>query len=83
MFVTNTLKNKIFFRSLIFLTAFYPHLVVTKNKILYFKINKKMNLKVIILLVLVRIASVFIVQTYFSPDEYWQSLEVAHKLTFG
>uniref|UniRef100_A0A6P4ELS6 Mannosyltransferase n=1 Tax=Drosophila rhopaloa TaxID=1041015 RepID=A0A6P4ELS6_DRORH len=31
----------------------------------------------------VRLASVFVVQTYYVPDEYWQSLEVAHKLTFG
>uniref|UniRef100_A0A182PZW1 Mannosyltransferase n=1 Tax=Anopheles farauti TaxID=69004 RepID=A0A182PZW1_9DIPT len=30
----------------------------------------------------VRIASVFIVSTWFVPDEYWQSLEVAHKLAF-
>ncbi|XP_060657929.1 GPI mannosyltransferase 3 isoform X1 [Drosophila nasuta] len=35
------------------------------------------------LILAVRLASVFIVQTYFVPDEYWQSLEVAHKLTFG
>lgn len=31
----------------------------------------------------VRVASVFIVQTFYVPDEYWQSLEVAHKITFG
>ena len=30
-----------------------------------------------------RILTVFICQTYFVPDEYWQSLEVAHKYTFG
>ncbi|KAH8366219.1 hypothetical protein KR093_010340 [Drosophila rubida] len=35
------------------------------------------------LILAVRLASVFIVKTYFVPDEYWQSLEVAHKLTFG
>ncbi|KAF5294624.1 hypothetical protein FQA39_LY02756 [Lamprigera yunnana] len=29
-----------------------------------------------------RLSSVFIVQTWFVPDEYWQSLEVAHKLAF-
>lgn len=43
----------------------------------------KMNWKVISLLVVVRVASVFIVKTFFSPDEYWQATEVAHKLTFG
>ncbi|XP_013111842.1 GPI mannosyltransferase 3 isoform X2 [Stomoxys calcitrans] len=31
----------------------------------------------------VRVASVFIVKTFYVPDEYWQSLEVAHKITFG
>ncbi|XP_017470147.1 PREDICTED: GPI mannosyltransferase 3 [Rhagoletis zephyria] len=43
-----------------------------------------MNLLLVFLIILaVRLASVFIVQTYYVPDEYWQSLEVAHKLTFG
>ncbi|XP_017864281.1 PREDICTED: GPI mannosyltransferase 3 isoform X1 [Drosophila arizonae] len=40
-------------------------------------------LYVFALIMAVRIASVFVVQTYYVPDEYWQSLEVAHKLTFG
>lgn len=40
------------------------------------------NLDVFIFFLVVRIASVFIVQTYFVPDEYWQSLEVAHNLVF-
>lgn len=30
-----------------------------------------------------RLSSVFLVQTWFVPDEYWQSLEVAHRLSFG
>lgn len=34
-------------------------------------------------LLLWRLASVFIVQTAHVPDEYWQSLEVAHNLAFG
>ena len=32
---------------------------------------------------LLRLSSVFLVQTWFVPDEYWQSLEVAHRLSFG
>lgn len=36
-----------------------------------------------LLLVAWRFSSVFIVQSSHVPDEYWQSLEVAHKLTFG
>nr|XP_032523071.1 hemicentin-1-like [Danaus plexippus plexippus] len=31
----------------------------------------------------VRILSVFLVQTWYVPDEYWQTLEVAHKYAFG
>lgn len=30
-----------------------------------------------------RVLSVFVVKTWFVPDEYWQSLEVAHHWTFG
>ncbi len=32
---------------------------------------------------IVRLSSVFFVQTWFVPDEFWQSLEVAHRLSFG
>lgn len=42
-----------------------------------------MALKVLLLFLLFRIASVFLVKTFFVPDEYWQSLEVGHKLVFG
>ena len=31
----------------------------------------------------VRLISVVFVQTFFVPDEYWQSLEVAHNISFG
>lgn len=34
-------------------------------------------------ILLVRILSVFLVQTWYVPDEYWQTLEVAHKSAFG
>lgn len=30
-----------------------------------------------------RILSVFVVKSWYVPDEYWQSLEVGHKLAFG
>lgn len=30
-----------------------------------------------------RVFSVFFVRTWYVPDEYWQSLEVGHKLAFG
>ncbi|ROT64741.1 hypothetical protein C7M84_017308 [Penaeus vannamei] len=32
---------------------------------------------------LVRLSSVFLVQTWFVADEYWQATEVAHNLAFG
>ncbi|XP_076655940.1 phosphatidylinositol glycan anchor biosynthesis class B [Halictus rubicundus] len=39
--------------------------------------------KTLSLLLLWRLCSVFLVQTAHVPDEYWQSLEVAHRLAFG
>lgn len=30
-----------------------------------------------------RFANALLLQTYFNPDEHWQALEVAHKITFG
>lgn len=41
------------------------------------------NWDVFAIFLLLRLASVFLVQTFFVPDEYWQSLEVAHKISFG
>ena len=34
-------------------------------------------------LFLVKVLNIFLVQTWFVPDEYWQSLEVAHSMVFG
>ncbi|XP_078037655.1 phosphatidylinositol glycan anchor biosynthesis class B [Augochlora pura] len=39
--------------------------------------------KTLSLLILWRLSSTFLVQTAHVPDEYWQSLEVAHRLAFG
>lgn len=33
--------------------------------------------------VIVRLSTVLLTQTYASPDEYWQGPEIAHKLVFG
>lgn len=41
------------------------------------------NWDVALIFVFVRLLSVLLVQTYFVADEYWQSLEVAHKVVFG
>lgn len=38
---------------------------------------------VFLVLLIVRLISVFAVKTWFVPDEYWQSLEVGHRLAFG
>lgn len=39
--------------------------------------------QVVCAIVFVRILSVFLVQTWYVPDEYWQTLEVAHRQAFG
>lgn len=41
------------------------------------------GVKVFLGLLAFRILSVFVVQSWYVPDEYWQSLEVSHKLAFG
>lgn len=45
--------------------------------------NMMNNIDVFVVFLATRLASVFLVQTYFVPDEYWQSSEVAHKFAFG
>ncbi|XP_033634121.1 GPI mannosyltransferase 3-like [Asterias rubens] len=39
--------------------------------------------RMLLLLILFRWLNAALTQTYFAPDEYWQSLEVAHKVVFG
>lgn len=45
-------------------------------------IDKMKNFDVLLIFLSVRIIGAFFVQTYFVPDEYWQSVEVAHKIVF-
>ncbi|XP_022184828.2 GPI mannosyltransferase 3 [Nilaparvata lugens] len=48
------------------------------------KVNSDFDFeKVLLVLSLVRILSIYMIQTSFVPDEYWQSLEIAHKMVFG
>lgn len=39
--------------------------------------------KVFLACLVTRVVNALLVQTYFNPDEHWQALEVAHKITFG
>lgn len=39
-------------------------------------------MEVFLIFLIIRLASVYLIQTFFVPDEYWQSLEVAHNLAF-
>ena len=48
--------------------------------------GKKPNVKessVLVGLIFFRLCNVFLVQTWFVPDEFWQGPEVAHKMVFG
>ncbi|CAK9140301.1 unnamed protein product [Ilex paraguariensis] len=49
------------------------------NKLLY----SSATTKVFVLCLAIRMANSLLVQTYFNPDEHWQSLEVAHRIAFG
>ncbi|XP_067004711.1 GPI mannosyltransferase 3 [Anabrus simplex] len=40
-------------------------------------------LKALFVILVVRLSAVFIIQTSFVPDEYWQSLEVAHYMIYN
>lgn len=46
-------------------------------------LNRFKNWDVFAVFLLVRLSAVFLVQTFFVPDEYYQSVEIAHKLVFG
>uniref|UniRef100_A0A7N0TYA1 Mannosyltransferase n=1 Tax=Kalanchoe fedtschenkoi TaxID=63787 RepID=A0A7N0TYA1_KALFE len=39
--------------------------------------------RVFVLCLVFRVVNSLLVQTYFNPDEHWQALEVAHRVTFG
>jgi phosphatidylinositol glycan class B len=39
--------------------------------------------KLVLSLFLFRTINALLVQTFFQPDEYWQSLEIAHRIVFG
>ncbi|XP_057651282.1 GPI mannosyltransferase 3 [Diorhabda carinulata] len=40
------------------------------------------NIGVFLIFLSIRIFSIYFVQTFYVPDEYWQTLEVAHKLVY-
>lgn len=42
-----------------------------------------MSSAMLLLCTTVRVIHAVLLHTFFNPDEYWQSLEVAHQLTFG
>ncbi|KAG6421217.1 hypothetical protein SASPL_117767 [Salvia splendens] len=39
--------------------------------------------KIFIFCLIARIINSLLVQTYFNPDEHWQALEIAHRISFG
>ena len=45
--------------------------------------SKEDVLTVFCFVLVLRIFSAVFVKTYFNPDEYWQSVEVAHNVVFG
>jgi len=38
---------------------------------------------ILLMMMVFRLFNCMLVQTYYVPDEYWQSLEVAHHQAFG
>jgi len=55
-------------------------------RILYFLEETKRNMNpwlVLLFFMSIHLCMVYIVQTWFVPDEYWQTVEVAHNIVFG
>ena len=46
-------------------------------------VDRMHSRKVVLLSAATRVIQASLLETYFNPDEYWQSLEVAHLLAFG
>jgi GPI mannosyltransferase 3 len=44
---------------------------------------KRTNLLILLGCLLFRALNSLLIQTFYSPDEYWQSLEVAHQYVFN
>lgn len=56
---------------------------LSKIKYMKDKLHITSNTRFFLIFLAVRLTSVFFVQTWYVPDEYWQSLEVAHNMVFG
>ncbi|KAG0196894.1 hypothetical protein BGX28_009634 [Mortierella sp. GBA30] len=46
------------------------------------RVHQMPDAKIVLGLIAFRAINACLVKTYFSPDEYWQALEVGHKITF-
>lgn len=44
---------------------------------------KHNTLSIFIILLAIRLFHLYIIRSWYVPDEYWQSLEIAHNITFG
>src|SRR5688572_9324022 len=44
--------------------------------------DKKKNIILFLFLLIFRIINALTIKTYFNPDEYWQSVEIAHYIVF-
>lgn len=63
-----------------------PNLIPSQDdneKKIHLSDSKFSDNKVFLLCLAIRLVNALLVQTYFNPDEHWQALEVAHKITFG
>ena len=47
------------------------------------QLQRQADIAILLGLIVFRAINACLVRTYFSPDEYWQALEVAHRITFG
>ncbi|XP_038071487.1 GPI mannosyltransferase 3-like isoform X2 [Patiria miniata] len=60
-----------------------PKPVLAKEKVPPEDLKPWPRSRMLIVLILFRWVNAVLTQTFFAPDEYWQSLEVAHNIVFG
>lgn len=47
------------------------------------KVTDRLTITTVIAVIIFRVINALLVRTYFAPDEYWQSTEIAHRLVYG
>lgn len=78
----NLPRTKVGLVNLLGLKVDYSRLLVRHDGKTAVFVSSTGVLQVVVFSVVFRLINCFLVQTSFVPDEYWQSLEVSHRMVF-